>query len=39
VKGPVMDTLRRAGFLAHFQGRIFLSQFEAFAALAPEAAR
>ena len=34
VKGPVMDGLRRSEFLAHFKGRIFLSQHEAFAALA-----
>jgi SulP family sulfate permease len=35
VKGPVMDALRRSEFLAHFGGRVFLSQHEAFAALAP----
>jgi SulP family sulfate permease len=34
VKGPVMDGLRRSEFLVHFKGRIFLSQHEAFAALA-----
>ena len=35
VKGPVMDGLRRSDFFAHFKGRVFLSQYEAFAALAP----
>ena len=30
VKGPVMDTLERAGFLPHVSGRVFLTQFEAF---------
>jgi SulP family sulfate permease len=39
VKGPVMDALRRSDFLAHFGGRIFLSQYEAAAALAPAARR
>jgi sulfate permease, SulP family len=39
VKGPVMDALRRSDFLAHFRGRIFLSQYEAAAALAPAAHR
>jgi SulP family sulfate permease len=34
VKGPVMDRLRRSDFLAHFQGRVFLSQHDAFVALA-----
>jgi SulP family sulfate permease len=38
VKGPVMDRLRRSDFLAHFQGRIFLSQYDAFLALAGPAA-
>jgi SulP family sulfate permease len=33
VKGPVMDALRRSDFFAHFKGRVFLSQHEAFAAL------
>lgn len=33
VKGPVMDALRRPDFFAHFKGRVFLSQFEAIAAL------
>jgi SulP family sulfate permease len=39
VKGPVMDALKRSDFHQHFKGRIFLSQYEAFAALAPDEAR
>ncbi|PTU73793.1 SulP family inorganic anion transporter [Pseudomonas mangrovi] len=35
VKGPVMDGLRRSSFLAHFGGGVFLSQYEALAALDP----
>jgi SulP family sulfate permease len=34
VKGPVLDALKRSDFMQHFKGRIFLSQFEAFTALA-----
>ncbi len=33
VKGPVMDRLRRSHFLEELSGRVFLSQYEAFAAL------
>lgn len=33
VKGPVMDRLRRSHFLHELSGRVFLSQYEAFAAL------
>jgi SulP family sulfate permease len=33
VKGPVMDALRRSDFFAHFHGRVFLSQYEAFVTL------
>ena len=33
VKGPVMDRLKRADFLHHLTGRVFLSQFEAIGAL------
>jgi SulP family sulfate permease len=33
VKGPVMDALKRSDFFAHFKGRVFLSQYEAFSAL------
>lgn len=38
VKGPVMDALRRSDFFEHFAGRVFLSQYDAFRALAPCAA-
>ena len=34
VKGPVMDRLERADFLEHLNGRVFLSQFEAWQELA-----
>ncbi len=33
VKGPVMDRLRRADFLDHMTGKVFLSQYQAVAAL------
>jgi len=36
VKGPVMDRLARSDFLRHLSGRVFLSQHEALARLAPE---
>ncbi|MBE7366027.1 SulP family inorganic anion transporter [Ramlibacter pallidus] len=36
VKGPVMDRLRKTAFLRHLTGKVFLSQYEAVAALAPE---
>ncbi|MCF7202813.1 SulP family inorganic anion transporter [Pseudomonas oligotrophica] len=35
VKGPVMDQLRRASFLQHFGGQVFISQYEALACLDP----
>ncbi|MFO1107027.1 MAG: sulfate permease [Amaricoccus sp.] len=38
VKGPVTDKLARTAFLSHLSGRLFLSQHEAMAALAPEGA-
>ncbi|WP_118133224.1 SulP family inorganic anion transporter [Oceanicella sp. SM1341] len=38
VKGPVMDGLRRAGLPEHLTGEVFLSQYDAFRTLAPEAA-
>ena len=38
VKGPVMDRLKRSDFFQHFEGRVFLSQFEAVRALDPDAA-
>ncbi|MEH7826875.1 SulP family inorganic anion transporter [Gemmobacter denitrificans] len=36
VKGPVMDRLQRSSFLQHLTGRIFLTQFDAMMALAPD---
>lgn len=36
VKGPVMDRLQKTDFLRHLNGRVFLSQYEAVQALAPE---
>jgi SulP family sulfate permease len=36
VKGPVMDGLKKSDFFEHFTGRVFLSQFDAFTALAGE---
>ncbi len=33
VKGPVMDNLRRSGFLDHLSGNVYLSHFEAFTQL------
>ena len=36
VKGPVMDRLKRSGFLQHLSGKIFLSHYDAMQALAPE---
>ena len=38
VKGPVMDRLQRVHFLDELTGEVFLTQFDAFRALAPEAA-
>ncbi len=38
VKGPVMDALRHSDFFRHFEGGIFLSQYEAFRALDPDVA-
>ncbi|MDV7145787.1 sulfate permease [Tropicimonas sp. TH_r6] len=37
VKGPVMDRLKRSHFLDEMNGRVFLSQFDAFMALSPNA--
>lgn len=37
VKGPVMDALKRSDFFAHFEGQIFLSQYEAIQTLSPKA--
>jgi len=36
VKGPVMDRLKRSHFLDELTGRVFLSQYDAFAALADD---
>jgi SulP family sulfate permease len=38
VKGPVMDQLRRSSFLEQFGGQVFISQFQALKALAPQIA-
>jgi sulfate permease, SulP family len=35
VKGPVMDQLQRSDFLKHLTGQVFLSQYQAIAALDP----
>lgn len=37
VKGPVMDRLQTTDFLAHLNGQVFLTHYQAVAALAPEA--
>jgi SulP family sulfate permease len=39
VKGPVMDRLKRSHLLQDLTGRVFLTQYDAFAALAPDLAR
>jgi SulP family sulfate permease len=39
VKGPVLDSLSRSGFLEHLTGSVHLSQYHALQALAPEATR
>ncbi|MBL4917249.1 SulP family inorganic anion transporter [Szabonella alba] len=36
VKGPVMDRLRRSSFLEAMSGRVFLTQYDAMRALAPD---
>ncbi len=33
VKGPVMDEMKHSPFFAHFTGKIFISQYQAFTAL------
>lgn len=38
VKGPVMDRLKRSDFFEHFEGQVFLSQYDAFRTLDPDAA-
>ncbi len=39
VKGPVMDRLQRGHFLDELSGRVFLTQYDAMAALAPDLTR
>ncbi len=39
VKGPVMDRLKRSHFLEELTGQVFLSQWDAMAALDPETTR
>ncbi|UHQ55925.1 SulP family inorganic anion transporter [Microbulbifer sp. YPW16] len=39
VKGPVMDSLKRTGFLAHLSGKVYLTQFQAFNAARAQVAR
>ncbi len=39
VKGPVMDRLKRSDLVDQLRGRVFLSQFDAFQRLAPDAAK
>lgn len=39
VKGPVMDRLRKTHLLDELNGRVFLSQFDAWQALSPQPAR
>ncbi|MCB1744629.1 MAG: STAS domain-containing protein, partial [Gammaproteobacteria bacterium] len=39
VKGPVMDRLQRSDFLEHLSGQVFLTQYDALFALAPELTR
>ena len=36
VKGPVMDKLQRTDFLAHLNGQVFLTNFQAIESLTPE---
>jgi|GEM_PF-2076908 len=37
VKGPVMDRLLKTDFLTHLNGQVFLTQFQAWEALRPQA--
>jgi sulfate permease, SulP family len=39
VKGPVMDRLQRSHFLQHLSGQVFLTHYQAVAALTPELLR
>jgi SulP family sulfate permease len=36
IKGPVMDRLQRTGFLGHLSGQVYLTHYQAVAALAPD---
>lgn len=36
IKGPVMDKLKRTDFIQHLTGQIFLSQYQAICAVAPQ---
>ena len=36
IKGPVMDRLQRTGFLSHLSGEVYLTHYQAVAALAPD---
>ena len=36
IKGPVMDRLQRTGFLNHLSGEVYLTHYQAVAALAPD---
>jgi SulP family sulfate permease len=39
IKGPVMDQLQRSHFLQELTGKVYLSQYDAFSDLDPQAAR
>lgn len=39
IKGPVMDQLQRSHFLEELTGKVYLSQYDAFSDLDPQAAR
>ncbi|NDG83160.1 MAG: hypothetical protein EBX44_15400, partial [Betaproteobacteria bacterium] len=36
IKGPVMDKLKRTGFLKDLHGQVFMTSYKALAALTPE---
>lgn len=38
IKGPVMDKLKRTGFLKDLHGQVFMTSYQALAALTPELA-
>ena len=33
IKGPVLDTLERSGFMAHMSGQVYLTQYDAFSSI------